>query len=417
MSDPKPSRPGYKDTKVGWIPATWGVKRLDTVSRQETGHTPNQSRPEYWNGGRKWVSLADSDRLDNLYLKDTQKKISDLGIKHSSARLLPKGTVILLRDASVGRVTIISEEMAVSQHFVAWVCNEQLENRFLYYWLLADRRMFQRMAVGTTIVTIGLPFFAKYEIPIPPIREQETIATILATCDKAISLLNALADAKRRQKKSLQQQLLVGKKRLPGFKKLWRTVKLANICQRQRQVAENPGDYPVLSITAGTGFVSQADKFSRVIAGKQVANYIVLKRGEFAYNKGNSYRYPQGCVYQLIEYEAGLVPDVFYSFKLNEALAHPEFIKQYFLAGLHNKSLYRWINSGVRNNGLLNLSSADFFKLPIELPPLAEQAAIGSVLAAADSELRALSQKLTAFNQQKKALMQKLLTGRVRVKA
>lgn len=110
------------------------------------------------------------------------------------------------------------------------------------------------------------------------------------------------------------------------------------------------------------------------------------------------------------------MPNVFYSFKLDESEADPEFIKQYFLAGLHNKDLYRWINSGVRNNGLLNLNASDFFKLPIKLPTLDEQEAVGRVLRDADAEIKALSDKLDALKQQKNALMQKLLTGQTRVK-
>ena len=226
----------------------------------------------------------------------------------------------------------------------------------------------------------------------------------------------ALIEAKKRQKRALMQQLLTGRKRLSGFEGEWAMVTLSQICKRLSGTAENPKDYPVLSITAGRGFVSQADKFSRIIAGKQVEKYVILKRGEFSYNKGNSYRYPQGCVYRLSEYEEGLVPNVFYSFRLAEKRADAEFIKQYFLAGFHNRDLYRWINSGVRNNGLLNLNAADFFKLPIQIPSLAEQKEIGEVLRHSDLEIVAIEKKQAALKQQKKSLMQKLLTGQIRVK-
>jgi type I restriction enzyme S subunit len=416
MSDRNKNKPGYKETKAGWMPSDWQCRTLDSIATRLTGHTPDNNVPEYWNGGVKWVSLADSDRLDRGLILSTDKEISDLGIKHSSARRLPYGTVVLLRDASVGKVGILAQEMAVSQHFVAWVCGGELENRYLYYWLLSQRRLFVRVAVGTTIVTIGMPFFAKLTVPVPPLPEQIEIADILTTCDEVIEKTSALINSKKQQKKTLMHQLLTGKKRLPRFEGEWTKVVLANLCTRLKEVAENPDGYPVLSITARTGFVSQEDKFSRVIAGKQVENYVVLKRGDFAYNKGNSYLYPQGCVYQLSEYDEGLVPNVFYSFRLDEACADADFIKQYFLAGLHNKDLYRWINSGVRNNGLLNLNASDFFKLPISLPPLPEQKAIGNVFREADTEIRALDAKLKSLKQQKKALMQKLLTGQVRVK-
>jgi len=259
-------------------------------------------------------------------------------------------------------------------------------------------------------ILTGLP------IPLPPLPEQDKIAEILSTWDDAIEQTRDLITAKKQQKKALMQQLLTGKKRLPGFAGEWETNRLSSLVTRIKETADDPSQYPVLSITAGTGFVSQADKFSRVIAGKHIEKYILLRRGEFSYNKGNSYRYPQGCVYQLHEYDEGLVPSVFYSFRLKPKKIHDAFLKHYFSAGLHNPQLYRWINTGVRNNGLLNLNAADFFNMAIALPQIEEQRAIATVLDTADKEIQSLESKLDALQKQKKGLMQRLLTGQVRVK-
>ena len=130
------NRPGYKKSKVGWIPEEWECVLIEDIAQRATGHTPDKKKPAYWNGGIKWVSLADSNKLDKPLIKNTAKEISKLGIKNSSAKLLPKGTVILLRDAGVGRSTIIGEVMAVSQHFVAWICGENIFNLYLYSELL-----------------------------------------------------------------------------------------------------------------------------------------------------------------------------------------------------------------------------------------------------------------------------------------
>ncbi len=143
---------------------------------------------------------------------------------------------------------------------------------------------------------------------------------------------------------------------------------------------------------------------------------MLLRRGEFSYNKGNSFRYPQGCAYRLCEYEAGLVPDVFFSFRANTEAVVPEFLEQFFLADLHGEQLRRWVNTGVRNNGLLNLNADDFFNLRVSLPDVGEQSAIAAVLATADEDIRFLQTKRAALERQKKGLMQKLLTGEVRVK-
>lgn len=93
----------------------------------------------------------------------------------------------------------------------------------------------------------------------------------------------------------------------------------------------------------------------------------------------------------------------------------PLYLKQYFKANLHSKQLLRLINSGVRNNGLLNLSSTDFYSIKLELPSLREQNKITDILSSCDREIDLLKQKLTKLEEQKKGLMQVLLTGKVRL--
>src|SRR3990172_3679357 len=99
------------------IPTGWSEVLLDSVAKRGSGHTPDKKKPEYWNGSIKWVSLSDSWRLDDLFIDDTNTKTTEAGIKNSSAVLHPAGTVILSRDAGVGKRAIMREPMACSQHF------------------------------------------------------------------------------------------------------------------------------------------------------------------------------------------------------------------------------------------------------------------------------------------------------------
>ena len=179
----------FKDTKIGRIPASWDVVNINGVSERKSGHTPNKKIPKYWNGGIKWVSLADSYRLDKLYIDETDNNISEEGIKNSSAVKLQKGAVIISRDAGIGKSTIINDVMAVSQHFIAWECGDSLLNVFLFYLLQKWKKKFEQIANGTTIKTIGLDFFKKMEIPLPPFEEQKQIASILTTVDGKIDVL------------------------------------------------------------------------------------------------------------------------------------------------------------------------------------------------------------------------------------
>ncbi len=165
----------------------WKTYKLESIAKRGTGHTPKKVRSDFWDGGVKWVSLSDTYRLDSMEIFDTDKKISQLGILNSSAVLHPKGTVILLRDAGVGKSAILGEEMAVSQHFVVWRCSDQLNNLFLYYWLQYKKNAFERVAMGSTIPTIGMGYFKKLEIKIPDIHQQMKVSQILKSADETIA--------------------------------------------------------------------------------------------------------------------------------------------------------------------------------------------------------------------------------------
>ncbi|MGR5412850.1 restriction endonuclease subunit S [Vibrio astriarenae] len=204
----------FKDSPVGRIPKGWECCLLDKVAKRGSGHTPDKKKPEYWNDGIKWVSLTDSSKLDNLYISDTSKKISQLGIENSSATLHPKGTVLMARDAGIGKSAIMTSSMAVSQHFMAWVCGEKLDNYFLYYLLQHWKPKFEAIAMGSTIKTIGLPYFKKLQIPVPSIEEQCLISSSLKSVDEKIFVLKQKYSQLSNTKKALMQDLLTGKVRV-----------------------------------------------------------------------------------------------------------------------------------------------------------------------------------------------------------
>ena len=202
----------YKETPIGWIPREWQYELLDNLAHRGSGHTPNKDHPEYWNGGIKWVSLADSNKLDQLYISDTELEISHKGIVNSSAVLHPAGIVVLSRDAGVGKSAITSEPMAVSQHFMCWKCDQKMDNHFLYYWLQFNKRTFENIAMGSTILTIGLPYFKRLKIACPvELAEQQAIAKKLKAADTRIFAMQDHLAKLRQQKLGLMQDLLTGK--------------------------------------------------------------------------------------------------------------------------------------------------------------------------------------------------------------
>jgi type I restriction enzyme S subunit len=200
----------FKMTEVGEMPASWETPLLDSVAKRGSGHTPDKKRPEYWDGGIKWVSLKDSDRLDRVYIDETTAKITSEGIANSSAVEHPAGTVVLSRDAGVGKSAITTDVMAVSQHFMAWRCGPRLHNHFLYYWLQLRKPEFERIAIGNTIKTIGLPYFKSLPVPLPPMEEQRQIADTLLSEDERIFAEEDVLDKLRTVKRALASVLLSG---------------------------------------------------------------------------------------------------------------------------------------------------------------------------------------------------------------
>jgi type I restriction enzyme, S subunit len=187
----------------------WREARLDeSLAKRGTGHTPTKARADYYNGGIKWVSLADSRYLDNGLISDTSVEISEAGVANSSAVVHPAGSVILSRDAGVGKSAIISHPMAVSQHFIVWTCTSRLYNWFLYYQLQRLKPVFERVATGNTIKTIGLPFFDALKISVPPtLEEQATVVDCLRSLDELIAAQRSKVDAFKTHKQGLLQRL------------------------------------------------------------------------------------------------------------------------------------------------------------------------------------------------------------------
>ena len=171
--------------------------------------------------------------------------------------------------------------------------------------------------------------------------------------------------------------------------------------------------YETVSISAGIGFVNQAEKFGKELSGKQYEKYVVLHKGDFSYNKGNSKTSPQGCIYRLNDRESAAVPNVFESFRIKEQDA--DYYEQLFLSGFLNRQLYSRINRGVRDDGLLNLTGKDFYSCMVPIPPKNEQKKIAQILAQCDTVIELKEKYLEEEKRRKQWLIENVLTGKIRL--
>ena len=201
---------------------------------------------------------------------------------------------------------------------------------------------------------------------------------------------------------------LVPKLRFPEFRgeDEWKPISLQ---EASTPVTERVGERKLtpVSISAGIGFVPQAAKFGRDISGKQYQLYTLIRDGDFVFNKGNSLKFPQGCVYQLQGWGHVAAPSVFICFRLKKGYSD-SFFQQCFEKNQHGKQLRRHITSGARSNGLLNISKETFFSVEIPAPSLAEQQRIADCLSSLDELIAAQAWKVEALKSHKKGLMQQL---------
>jgi type I restriction enzyme, S subunit len=173
-----------RKTHIRWIeevPLGWQVPRIKHVATLESGHTPDKKVPAYWeNCAIPWVSLNDTNQLLTTdYIEETAFQVNDLGIKNSSARLLPQGTVFFSRDATIGRCGIAAKPMACSQHFIGWVCGPKLLPEYLLHVLRSMGDELERLTMGATLKTIGMDDVKTLSMPLPPLGEQKRIVRVV----------------------------------------------------------------------------------------------------------------------------------------------------------------------------------------------------------------------------------------------
>jgi type I restriction enzyme, S subunit len=211
-----------RDSGVEWlgdIPAHWEVNRTKFAARLRSGHTPSRQHPEYWQDCTiPWFGLADVWQIRDgktEHVSETAEKISEFGLANSAARLLPKGTVVLSRTASVGFSAIMDVDMATTQDFVNWVCGTTLRPPYLLYVFRSMEQEFRRLTMGSTHQTIYMPDVGRFSTPIPPLPEQDEIVAFIrketVKLDALVGNISAAIDRMKELRTALISAAVTGK--------------------------------------------------------------------------------------------------------------------------------------------------------------------------------------------------------------
>ena len=401
MKSDKNIREGYKKTAVGVIPEEWGVKKLGDVSYKSfSGTTPRRNNDEYYlNGTIPWIK---SGELNNWIIFDTEEKVTDKAINETSLRLIkPNSLVYALYGATAGLVSETKIEATINQAILAIYLKENYSKNYIKYQLFYNKDRFINKYTQGGQPNLNASIVRSYELPIPPLPEQEAIANCLTTWDKGIETLSTLIDAKREQKKGLMQQLLTGKKRLKGFVGEWEEKKLGDIadCLNNVRVPLNSsqrdkmrGNIPYCGANGIVDYVNDHVIDDDIILLAEDGGYF----DEFQ-NRPIAYRMNGKC---WVNNHAHI-------------LKAKEFFDQSFLFySLVHKNIVPYIVGGTR----AKLNQSALLQIKMIVPKtIEEQNAIAHILTIADQEISLLEKKLEAMKEEKKGVMQVLLTGKKRL--
>lgn len=391
---------GYKATPLGIIPQEWEVKRLGDIAQCFSGGTPKARNNEYYGGNIPFI------RSGEIHQKDTELFLSEMGIEESSAKMVQKGDLLMaLYGANSGDSAVSQIDGAINQAILC-IRPRKLLVSFLCPYLELNKDMYISKYLQGGQGNLSGEIVLNYKIPVPLLAEQKKIAEILGTWDKAIEKQSQLIEQLTLRKRGLMQQLLSAKRRLPGFSEPWKVHKLQELFTERNET--NRTDLPLLSITGDRGVILQTESEKRDTSNDDKSKYKRIAKGDIGYN---TMRMWQGR--SALSGLDGIVSPAYTIVVPNAD------VDGYYMSVLFKQSrlIYDfWTHSQGLVGDTLNCKYRDFGQVHICCPPLAEQKAITGVLTAADREIELAQQKLELLRQQKRGLMQQLLTGKKRVK-
>lgn len=401
------------------VPERWKLVRLTSVATLESGHTPSRSKCSYWAGGNiPWISLHDSQALDGPAISTTAQAVTPEGIQNSSARLLPKGTVVFSRTATVGKSTIMGTDMATSQDFANFVCGEKLHNRYLMYLFRFMAPEWKRLMAGSTHNTIYMPTFEALQILLPPRTEQEAIAEALGDADTLIDALERLLAKKRDLKQGAMQDLLTGKRRLPGFRTPWITKTIGDL-----YVFKNGLNKAKKYFGSGTPIVNYMDVYHcSALYGYSISGSVSVSSDEirsYGACKGDVFFTRTSETQDEIGMTAVLLADipncVFSGFLLRGRPRCNAVVPEYAQYCFSTQEVRSQIVAGSSYTTRALTNGRALSRVSVRLPPADEQVAIAEILSDMGTEIDAVAHKLAKARNLKLGMMQELLTGRTRL--
>ncbi|EKG9658860.1 restriction endonuclease subunit S [Vibrio parahaemolyticus] len=409
------------------VPNGWSVAQFGDLADFKSGGTPSKQNASYWGGEEPWISGKD---LKSHYLYRSIDQLTTEGFHIAKKAPLGASLILvrgmtLLKDFPVGYAT---REVAFNQDIKALLAKANVDGLFLSFLLVGNKHKIKNLVTtaGHGTGRLDTDSLKEFPVDLPPLSEQRKIAKILSTWDKAIATTEKLIETSKQQKKALMQQLLTGKKRLvnpetgKAFEGEWEEVKLGELGQTftglSGKTKEDFGSgakyIPYINIFNNSS-VNTAKLEKVQVGGGEKQNTVQFGDVFFTTSSETPDEVGMSSVLLSEPEEPVYLNSFCFGFRPKDTTTLvPEFM-QYLL---RSSRVRRSISVLAQGATRYNLSKVQLLKINLLLPTSVEQKRIASVLTAADKEIEVLEAKLVHFKQEKKALMQQLLTGKRRVK-
>ena len=408
---PKLRFPEFKDK------GEWETYTLEELFEIRNGYTPSKSNPIFWEGGTiPWFRMEDI-RQNGHILSDSIQHITPEAVKGTG--LFPAYSIIVATTATIGEHALIIADSLANQRFTFLTKRKSHDKRidmmFFHQYMFIIDEWCKKNTNSGGLHSVNMPAFKQLVIPLPSIKEQNAISSLLSSLDECITASKEKLEQLKAHKKGLMQKLFPAPgKTLPEYRffehrknEEWEYQSLGELFNRVTE-KNQINNQNVLTISAQHGLVNQNGFFNKRVAAEDLTNYVLIKRGDFAYNKSRSQGFPYGAIKSLQIYEQGVVSSLYHCFRPKSIELDSYFFELYFETDLFNSILSRIAQEGARNHGLLNISADVFFDIKIPVPQPEEQKTISACFYASMDYINKLSMRIAQLEDSKKGLMQQM---------
>ncbi len=404
-------------TEIGLIPNDWKCLSIGKIIKKEKnsikiGPFGSSLKKEILTKSGYKVYGQENVIFNNFKLGD--RFISESKFNELSSNELKTGDIVLSMMGTIGKVTTVPKGIKrgiMDSHLLRLQLDENImmpEFFIQSFWGYSSTlRQIKRLSVGGIMEGLSSSTIKQINLAVPPIYEQKKIIEILSIWDKFIDLKASIIEEKLEYKLCLMKKILNGDMRLPGFENELKKEKIKFYIKESKERNIKGIETVVLSVTNKQGFILQKDQFDRVVASKDLSNYKIVRKNQFAYNPS---RINVGSIDLLKSFDVGLLSPMYVVFECLDRLL-PGYLYQFLKSSSFMNIIPNLLQGSVRDS----LSFDALKTIELIIPSVEEQTSIVEVLELADKEIELLKKEIEMIKLQKKGLMQLLLTGVVRV--